>query len=129
MVYSGSSQNPNGGPIYRVGRFEDDPVTEHEDMIMVMNVAIDFVRLKMELAANLSMKNASLIRWRKPDLPKHSNISEFLRVCASFWEILRGGVKKLLLLIWNRPFINEYCKISVTVCHKKCLKILLNAKH
>ena len=41
------------GQFDSVGRFEDDPMTEHEDMIMVMNVAIDLVRLEMELAANL----------------------------------------------------------------------------
>ena len=41
------------GQFDSVGRFEDDPMTEHEDMIIVMNVAIDLVRLEMELAANL----------------------------------------------------------------------------
>ena len=41
------------GQFDSVGRFEDDPMTEHEDMIIVMNVAIDLVRLEMELTANL----------------------------------------------------------------------------
>ena len=41
------------GQFDSVGRFEDHPMTEHEDMIIVMNVAIDLVRLEMELAANL----------------------------------------------------------------------------
>ena len=41
------------GQFDSVGRFEDDPMTEHEDIIIVMNVAIDLVRLEMELAANL----------------------------------------------------------------------------
>ena len=41
------------GQFDSVGRFEDDPMTEHEDMIIVMNVAIDLVRLEMELDANL----------------------------------------------------------------------------
>ena len=41
------------GQFDSVGRFEDDPMTEHEDIIMVMNVAIDLVRLEMELAANI----------------------------------------------------------------------------
>ena len=41
------------GQFDSVGRFEDDPVTGHEDVVMVMDVAIDLVRLEMELAANL----------------------------------------------------------------------------
>ena len=41
------------GQFDSVGRIEDDHMTEHEDMIIVMNVAIDLVRLEMELAANL----------------------------------------------------------------------------
>ena len=39
-----------------VGRFEDDPLTEQKDIIMVMDVAINFARLEMELAANLQLK-------------------------------------------------------------------------
>ena len=41
------------GQFDSVGRFEDDPLTRHEDVVKVMDVAIDLVRLEMELAANL----------------------------------------------------------------------------
>ena len=41
------------GQFDSVGRFEDDPMTGHEDMIMVMDIAIDLIRLEMELTANL----------------------------------------------------------------------------
>ena len=41
------------GQFDSVGRFEDDPLTGHEDVVMVMDVAIDLVRLEMQLAANL----------------------------------------------------------------------------
>ena len=41
------------GQFDSVGRFEDDPLTEHTDVILVMDIAIDLVRLEMELTANL----------------------------------------------------------------------------
>ena len=44
------------GQFDSVGRFEDDPLTERKDIIIVIDVAIDLVRLEMELAANLQLK-------------------------------------------------------------------------
>ena len=51
--FFGNGQNLTEGQFDSVGRFEDDPLTGHEDVVMVMDVAIDLVRLEMELAANL----------------------------------------------------------------------------
>ena len=44
------------GQFDSVGRFEDDPLIEQKDIIMVMDVAIDLARLEMELVANLQLK-------------------------------------------------------------------------